>query len=208
MVVESKVQVLKQFRPFTRILCVYNWENFNNSNKLIVLRNIFQVIGFTILFISLSLIMVSGYWFCVDKQFDMTDISLAVPIIFCAFQMVVTYVSLMSKNRGIIRALDNLQCVIGEREYFLFLPYRTAFLQASTNYVSSHFLSKGCINSAKSMENYMELEKVHTKITSIIFKTTMMINNFLCLLDALLPISYLIFNQPDPDHWMTVLGFQ
>lgn len=114
---DAKIQVLVKYRPFARILSVYNAENFRNPNKSIVLSNIGQAIGFTVLVISLSLIMVSGYWFCVDNKFNVQDISLAVPIIFCAFQMVLTYVSLMLENRIVSRTMDNLQLIIEEREY-------------------------------------------------------------------------------------------
>lgn len=81
-------------------------------------------------------------------------------------------------------------------------------LENANKSLQIQFFSIGCISSAKSMENYTELERVHTLITSIIFKTTMIITYFLFSLDALLPISYALFKRPDPDHWITVFGFQ
>lgn len=66
----------------------------------------------------------------------------------------------------------------------------------------------GCEISVKSLANYLELERMHTLITTIIFKTTMAITFIIFLTDALLPISYAIFKRPEPEYWISVLGFQ
>lgn len=116
----KKIQVLEKYRPFSFIFNVYNSENFHNPNKLYVIWNFLQACGFSVVLTSLSLIMVSAYRFCVDKSFDVSEISLAIPIIFCAFQQVLSYFSFMVKNRVIRQTVDQLQIVIEDRKYFFF----------------------------------------------------------------------------------------
>lgn len=112
-----EIQVLVAYRPFARILRLYNPANFNTTGKSTRFRNISKAIGFAILLMSLSLIMVSGYRFCVDQNFNVMDISLAMPIILCAFQMVLTYFSLMLENHELGKIVERLQVTIDKREY-------------------------------------------------------------------------------------------
>lgn len=112
------IQVLEKYRPFSFIFNVYNSDNFHNpKKKLHVFWKFLRAVGFSVVLTSLSLIMVSSYRFCVDKSFDVTEISLAIPILFCAFQQVLTYFSLMVNNRVIRQTVDHLQVVIEDREY-------------------------------------------------------------------------------------------
>lgn len=202
----KKIQVLEKYRPFSFIFNVYNSENFHNPNKLYVIWNFLQACGFSVVLTSLSLIMVSAYRFCVDKSFDVSEISLAIPIIFCAFQQVLTYFSFMVKNRVIRQTVDQLQIVIEDRKYF----FLNCNFYQGTGKIHMMILNShsGCEISVKSLANYLELERMHTLITTIIFKTTMAITFIIFLTDALLPISYAIFKRPEPEYWISVLGFQ
>lgn len=110
-------EVFKEFRRLSRILAVYNRENFQVIDRKARWKNASIAFIFTVLLISLGLLFVSAIWHCFDCGFAISEIAFAIPTSLCILQILSTYFSMAINNRKIAQTVACLQKVITERKF-------------------------------------------------------------------------------------------
>lgn len=121
MAVKRENVVLRAYRPFVRILTIYNLKNFTNQSRRILFRNICLAILFTLTHIGCTLSTLSDVWYCHHHAWDLNVISLPFSLLLTVSQVTFSYISLVLNNRLVEEVIDCLQTVIDKRMRFLIL---------------------------------------------------------------------------------------
>lgn len=120
----EKVQVIAAFKPFLRMLSVYNSENFDYSHSKISL-NIFLVlciIAFTAMQILMCTLL---FWFWVDENFSLS--SRVVSTCICGIQMAAINISMKLNNRKISEMVDYTRIAIEPRNSHFVINYKNVY---------------------------------------------------------------------------------
>lgn len=112
----KKSSVLRAVRPFTRLITVYNPENFPIRRSRTLLCNGFRAFGIFFLFSSTLVAACLNCWFSLGKEFSITHKAQQMVIVICMMQQFLTYISLAIWNRRIIDAIDRLQAIVDKRK--------------------------------------------------------------------------------------------
>lgn len=112
----KKSTVLRAVRPFTRLITVYNPENFRNKSSRTILCNGLRAFGIFFLFSSILVTACLNCWFSLGKEFSITHKAQQIVIVICMMQQFLTYISLAIGNRRIIDAIDRLQEIVDKRK--------------------------------------------------------------------------------------------
>lgn len=113
MAAKRSIQVLKAYRPFFRILTIYNAEKFQILNWKECVPVVCKAVILPVLLIWCHL---SAFWYCVDQKFNLHVIAQPLSLLLGAIQMTCIYVALSMMNRKTEQTIDLLQEIIGKRE--------------------------------------------------------------------------------------------
>lgn len=107
---------LDSFRPFLRILHIYDSANFQHSDRRIVSRNICHGIAVTTILCCFALAMLGTAWYCVHFAFDLSVVAVQIGLLINANQFAITYISFMLKKHRVDEVFGILAETISKRE--------------------------------------------------------------------------------------------
>lgn len=111
------ITVLHAYRPFIRIVQLYNMKNFQGDDRRIVTRNLCETIGFTVLLSSMLVVLISAFSAFMDIGMNLIGLSHPLSIWLCVAQLFLTYMVLLTKRQQIIYTIDKLQGMIAKRKH-------------------------------------------------------------------------------------------
>lgn len=193
----KKTVVLKEFRRISWLITVYNRENVQVTNRSVLLRNIGFMIIQTVCLIMFGLVFISSIWFCFDCNFNVKELSFAIPIMICSLQMISSYVSIVKNNWKIAELIDYLQMAIDKRKIF-FRNFH--FWNAFYNSLIFSFVT--------GQQNYGRIEKKHAFITAAYYNAILSFITITNIAAGMQPIIYMIFGIPTPNNWEIPLHLQ
>lgn len=123
-----KIQIMKGFLPYFRILKAYNLDTFGGewaqiSSKIGQLLFVFIFFGSDIIFNILS------HWHYVEKRIIVDP--KALPILFIGHQILLTHISGVKNNRLMSETLYRLQIAIEQRRFIAFYWIKPFFVRVS-----------------------------------------------------------------------------
>lgn len=74
------------------------------------------------------LILVAGIWHCIDCKFDIKQSSMAAPIGISIVQMILMYISIISKNQAVFEVILDVRKIVERRKLFWILHFCQHFL--------------------------------------------------------------------------------
>lgn len=110
--------ILKEYRPYQRILEAFNGQHFRDHSYRHTVQNVRYAACVSAMLMSMVAVLVLCCWYCVETEFDVKMLSFSVPVILSLMQMLLTHFALMRKNCSIHATVEHLQQVIHERESF------------------------------------------------------------------------------------------
>lgn len=116
MAVEQEFLVLKEYRPYQRILEAFNSENFHGKNPKEIVINILYALCFTAIFVAMAALAILSCWYCMEIEFNIGILSITLPIVLSLVQLLLIHSSLIWKNRLIRTTIDHLQEMIDRRK--------------------------------------------------------------------------------------------
>lgn len=116
MATRRSIEVLATYKPLTRILRLYNADNFHGPDKQIVYRNIRETVLFTIFLMSSAIVMISAFAVFSEIGLDLVRLAHPLSIWLCVMQIFLSYSILVAKEEEITETIDELQIVIDSRE--------------------------------------------------------------------------------------------
>lgn len=114
-----QVHVLKEFRPYLRILNAFNFENFQKPDGIQIVTNVIYATLVGLFTISTCLILSLGYWNFIDTHFQMDIISTTLPVLLTILQIVFTQLSLTLRSRLITETIHHFQEVVDDSKCFI-----------------------------------------------------------------------------------------
>lgn len=111
--VKRNCQVMEEFMPFLHILKAFDASNFRRKEWSDLLPSILHTLRVTTLLVTMVLQMALGYWFCVDYNYGMEEVSRAFPINLCILQTILSGSSLALQHTKMEQTLDRLLTIVG-----------------------------------------------------------------------------------------------
>lgn len=215
MATSRKIEVIGAFKPFLRMLGVYNSENFHHLHQRKIRLNICRV-SCIATFTAMQILMCSLlFWFWADENFSLS--SRVVSTCMCGVQMTAINISMKLNNRKIAELIDHTEMAVKSRNSkfsykncFICLHHIECFIARGGLMRSSSFAKltntiQYCLFTISGLEHrfqYKKLEKKHYFFTFAAYKWSMIACVSIFIVSATLPISYIIFNQPLPEKWI------
>lgn len=112
------IEVLHAFRPLIRVLKLYDMNNFRGNDRRVVIRNLCESIGFTILLSSMISILVSAVAVLIELMGNLIELAHPLSIWLCVAQQCCTYTVLLMKETQLSELINFLQKVINSRKFF------------------------------------------------------------------------------------------
>lgn len=116
------ILILNELRRRLWVITMYNRENFQVASQNKLLHNIAKALIFTGSLIMFGFVFVNSVWYCFERNFNIKEASLAIPISICVVQLISMYISFAMNNRKLTQLIDHLQSVIEKRKIFLQMP--------------------------------------------------------------------------------------
>lgn len=110
--------IFDKFRRFSRILSLYNREQYQLIDRKAWWQQIVFALIFTILLIFVGLLLVTAIWHCFDCNFSIMGTAFAIPVSFVILQLSSVCISMFKDNRKIGKIVNHLQKIIEKRENF------------------------------------------------------------------------------------------
>lgn len=197
----KEIRAFKSLDPYLHILRAYNSENFCQTNRLYLLKNIGFACVTTIFSSLLPIIIVLATWWLLDRSGVIQHVIVIAPIILTLVQMFIKYMALTMKNRVISETIKRLQNAIDTSRYSSIITNYIYMSQLS--HVINILLTfvKGCKNSEQSYHIYQSVEKKHISIAAVINKVCYILIVITFTGSAMFPISHAIFGYPPPELW-------
>lgn len=114
--ITKRIEVMKEFQSYLKILSAYKFDNFRNQDAATVLANIGYALFITCWMATFPVLITLGFWLCVELQFDLDKISSTAPITIHTTQYLLVFLSFSSKNQVISDAIDRLQTIVVRRK--------------------------------------------------------------------------------------------
>lgn len=111
----TKIVVLETFRPFLRILQIFNSNNIPVNRK----RNFYQIagiIGFLLLLLITLTTLSFDVWFCVEQHFRPDKVAQPVSLLLYSMQVLIIYAVLINHNRQISAIVDRINDLVNKRK--------------------------------------------------------------------------------------------
>lgn len=113
----GRIQVMKAFKPYMRILRIYDTDNYHGHDFRTIIGNIiFAIMISFFTMVSFPIIIVCGVWLCVDLDFDLNKISSTAPITIHTLQYLLVYISFTLRNTEIQDTINRLQSIVNRRK--------------------------------------------------------------------------------------------
>lgn len=235
---EQRIDAFSAFRPFIRLLNIFDSANYQNSDQRLVIRNVCHASVFAILIFSLALTLVSDAWFCIGVKFDLSVSVLQLGLLINASQFAVTYISIRWRVQLINETIRNLNRMTNKRGCFSNLTCSDimrcwlrvnvtklilARALAKRNHASIEqklrfprrdfskmcaLLSTGSKISESLFTSYEQLEERFFAWTKTTIKFSSCMITFVFVIPAMVPVAYVMFGTPPPHQWTTVYGFR
>lgn len=117
--ITTDLRVFDKFGPFLRLLGAYNRGNFRDS---INWRRRLQNVGFasyaSVMLIAFPLFGILIVWLLIENDLAWRRCAIALPLMISLFQVALTFIALMIKNRSIEVIFSQLQQVVDDRKWF------------------------------------------------------------------------------------------
>lgn len=172
------MKALNKLNPFLNYLGAFNTDNFRGSRKHI-LSGCWQALDVFITKSAQMLAIIAYFWYSLDQGFRIG--SSGIPVFINAFQTFVASILSMINNRNIIAVIEHLNLCIEQR---------------------------GVTYSLQTLEMYERIEIKHANITRIFFNMLRLSVAMTFVVAALQPISFIIFNYPEPMEWQLPVAMQ
>lgn len=200
---EQQIAVFGAFRPFLRILTVYNANNFRNKQHRF--KNICLAIACFIFLVNLLISVMAAIWHCIALKFDLGQAALPFALLINSVQMLITYISIEIKNKQIEATIAGLIATIHKRK-----PLKCHFqsISAQFNTYAIFSIGSGCRLSAETRFGYNKLEQKFARIVSFIVNFCILVNVVFFTASAMIPVFYAIFNYPQPHQWRTMFEYR
>lgn len=111
----KKICVFEQFQSYFPILQVYNSENYQQTNRVDLLKNVLFGLGVTIILAFVPNEAVLAIWYLFELG-DLSKVIVAVPLLLTLFHMFVLLVSMVTQNRRIQATFARIQNVVNQRK--------------------------------------------------------------------------------------------
>lgn len=111
-----KIEVLRLFRPFLRILMIYHPKHYSTASPRHIFHIIWQILAFSLLLIGNCFFTIADAWFCINQGFNLNIIAQPLSLWLATVQMQATYVAIMPKSERFKDVVDFLQSVVEKRE--------------------------------------------------------------------------------------------
>lgn len=119
MATKQPLTVLKEYRPYQRMMEAFNGHNFSDKSYRKLIGNICYMACDAALLVTLTGFLLLSFWYCVEDDSNMVIISAGMPVILTISQLLLGYLSLVMRNHLIRAIIDRLQDLIDKREYLL-----------------------------------------------------------------------------------------
>lgn len=192
---DKKMLILRAYRPFLTYLTVYKLNNFRNKERRILFRNIWRALGVSALIALTFLFLSSELAACYEYNFALNKTVQHFAYVILAVQLLCIYLVMFWKSHKAIDIFDDLHKIVVENRsslHIFWLEIRLFYLL---------ILYSGSILSHQLLINYEANEQRYARIITTIVKVCCLIVATLNGLSALFPISYVIFNYPQPEQW-------
>lgn len=113
---KRKIDAFGAFRPFLRLLTIFDLANFRHSDRRVVLRNIFRAIVCAIIILCHEFLIMSNGWFCISHHFILREVAFKFGLYINATQFAITFVAFRWKIRMIYDTIDDLNGIVNMRK--------------------------------------------------------------------------------------------
>lgn len=208
--------VLKEYRPYLRILAAFNAGNFHAKRLRPLIGNIRYAVCVAVMFVSMAALAILSYWHCMENESNVDILSDSLPVIMSLSQMLLTHVSLMLRNRLIHATVEHLQGIVDEREFFFGFFLLCCHKKSGLLFAKEVNKKNGCQfafiagmkRSSESSAIYHRIEATHSRITALSFRMLVLAGAVFYAIPVILPISYACFSHPVPEKWILPLDIQ
>lgn len=114
---EQRIDAFGAFRPFIRLLNIFDSANYQHSDQRLVIRNVCHASVFAILIFGLALSVVSDAWFCISVKLDLGVAALQLGLLINCGQFAITYISIRWRLQLINETIRNLNRMTNSRGY-------------------------------------------------------------------------------------------
>lgn len=111
----ASITVLRAFKPFYRMLTVYNSANFRNADKRTIFCNLWRATVATILIGSLAFATIVAVWYFFQNEFQLRIIAMPFATNITTYQINITYISMRLKLQQIDQVIASLNETINQR---------------------------------------------------------------------------------------------
>lgn len=118
---KQTIEVLAAYKPLTRILKLYNSENFHDPDKSIVRRNIRETEAFSIGLVSTLIVLISAISVFREIKLDLVRLAHPLSIWLCVAQIFLSYVVLVAEERQLSGTIAQLQDTINLRKWTTYI---------------------------------------------------------------------------------------
>lgn len=130
---KQSIEVLATYKPLTRILRLYNSDNFRDPDKSIVRRNIRETVTFSIWLASMLIVLISAITVFSEIKLDLVRLAHPLSIWLCVAQIFLSYVVLVAEERQLSGTIAHLQDTIDLRKlttYIVFVVFLAIYYRA------------------------------------------------------------------------------
>lgn len=115
------------YKPFRRILSIYDMVNFQSQDSHIAARNICRAICFSVLIFCITVLILADAWHCYVKRSDFRDIALPIAVLISSPALAITYLAIGMKKHQMDGVFCALNEMIKKRKALRPLLYRSRF---------------------------------------------------------------------------------
>lgn len=202
------MRTLQAFRPFLHILKVFNGANFKGKhiNGKVLGRNLLQAIAILLVFLLILLAVFFNLLACLKQTDNLVQQSHRISALVCLAQQWLVFLSMMVLNRQLSDAIEHLQDTVQKREH---LNWGHISVDGSFIHLFMLFYFEGVIMNriGRSQSSYPKTEQRYS-LVNLVGNVAAWPIIIVYMLAWWQPISYAIFNYPEPDQWFLPHGYR
>lgn len=199
------------YKPFRRILSIYDMANFQSQDSHTAARNVCRAIGFSVLTFCITVLILADAWHCYVKRSDFRDIALPIAVLISSPALAITYLSIGMKKHQMDGVFCALNKMVAERKTLRPLLYwsRFFFHSYSCYYIILMLLNGNFagLRSPASHARYETLERRFVSYVALGTTGSILTTTTFSIMPASNPLSYMIFGHPQPQQWQSMAGF-
>lgn len=122
------MQVFYTFRPFHRIITVYNFDNFRNINDhRVIIRNIYDAIVIFLSFLMYFIAVALNCWTCFFYEFDLHRNAHQLVALLCTAPMLLIHILITKNSHQITNVIIRLQGSVERRKFLVIFSDQSQF---------------------------------------------------------------------------------